>query len=373
MQGFDVGGSHKSQQSAYEVFGVQNQARVVTEGMDHTEGVGGTGFYEDYFANEEVLGQRARQRRRDELGRARRSWRSSKSGGNTFSGLVAPQLPAGQLRRQQRRQSTTRAATAPAECLAPQCANPNLLFWEGHADLGGPIVARQGLVLSAPTTTSRSTRSCRASPRKSPPTSASSTTTRSKAPGSRAEQHAHRLPPARAQAEAAARAVRRSRPPESIQAQDSWSTMYKGEWQWVDVAAAPSSTSTSAASRSTGRWCRRSIRPSGRRSSFRRRRPSRGAGWNSLHDRPEQAAGEGAADLLHAAEERRQPRLQVRLRRSSTIGTASASMAATARYRLLVSVVCERPARPHSLRRHRRRTSDYESDWTVGAEHRPPP
>src|SRR6185503_558111 len=54
MQGFDVGGSHKSQQSGYEVFGVQNQARVVSDGVDHTEGVGGTGFYEDYFANEEV-------------------------------------------------------------------------------------------------------------------------------------------------------------------------------------------------------------------------------------------------------------------------------------------------------------------------------
>jgi hypothetical protein len=52
MQGFDVGGSHKSQQSGYEVFGVQNQARVVTDGVDHTEGVGGTGFYADYFANE---------------------------------------------------------------------------------------------------------------------------------------------------------------------------------------------------------------------------------------------------------------------------------------------------------------------------------
>src|SRR5213079_3755022 len=54
LQGFDVGGSHKSQQSGYESFGVQNQARVVSDGVDHTEGVGGTGFYEDYFANEEV-------------------------------------------------------------------------------------------------------------------------------------------------------------------------------------------------------------------------------------------------------------------------------------------------------------------------------
>src|SRR5207244_11345476 len=54
MQGFDVCGSHKSQQSGYEVFGIQNQARVVSDGVDHTEGVGGTGFYEDYYANEEV-------------------------------------------------------------------------------------------------------------------------------------------------------------------------------------------------------------------------------------------------------------------------------------------------------------------------------
>ena len=54
MQGFDVGGSHKSQQSGYEVFGIQNQSRIVTDGVDHTEGVGGTGFYEDYYSNEEV-------------------------------------------------------------------------------------------------------------------------------------------------------------------------------------------------------------------------------------------------------------------------------------------------------------------------------
>ena len=30
MQGFDVGGSHKSQQSGYEVFGIQNQSRIGT-------------------------------------------------------------------------------------------------------------------------------------------------------------------------------------------------------------------------------------------------------------------------------------------------------------------------------------------------------
>src|SRR5919198_1316079 len=86
MQGFDVGGSHKSQQSGYEVFGVQNQARVVSDGVDHTEGVGGTGFYEDYYANEEVSG--------GALGRdvemnspGAPIFTVIKSGGNSFKGL----------------------------------------------------------------------------------------------------------------------------------------------------------------------------------------------------------------------------------------------------------------------------------------------
>src|SRR2546427_12470529 len=54
MNGFDVGGSHKSQQSGYESFGIRNQNRVLNDGVDTTEGTGGAGFYADYFANEEV-------------------------------------------------------------------------------------------------------------------------------------------------------------------------------------------------------------------------------------------------------------------------------------------------------------------------------
>jgi hypothetical protein len=86
MQGFDVGGSHKSQQSGYESFGVQNQAKVVSDGIDHTEGVGGTGFYEDYYANEEVsvssLGSDV------EMNSPGASITTTiKSGGNTFKGL----------------------------------------------------------------------------------------------------------------------------------------------------------------------------------------------------------------------------------------------------------------------------------------------
>src|SRR5262245_43315532 len=54
MNGFDVGGSHKSRQTGYESFGIRNQNRVLNDGVDTTEGTGGAGFYADYFANEEV-------------------------------------------------------------------------------------------------------------------------------------------------------------------------------------------------------------------------------------------------------------------------------------------------------------------------------
>src|SRR4029079_6070940 len=86
MQGFDVGGSHKSPQSGYESFGIQNQARVISDGVGHTEGVGGTGFYEDYFANEEVsvsaLGSDVEM---NSPGAAVVT--TIKSGGNSFKGL----------------------------------------------------------------------------------------------------------------------------------------------------------------------------------------------------------------------------------------------------------------------------------------------
>ena len=53
MLGVDVGGSHKSQQSGYEAFGIRSQARVLSDGVDSTEGTGGTGFYYDYYSVEE--------------------------------------------------------------------------------------------------------------------------------------------------------------------------------------------------------------------------------------------------------------------------------------------------------------------------------
>lgn len=142
MQGFDVGGSHKSQQSGYESFGVQNQARVVSDGVDHTEGVGGTGFYEDYYANEEVsvssLGSDVEM---NSPGAAIVT--TIKSGGNQFKGLENFAYEPGKFvgANGAANDIAARGYSCPTNAAGvAQCDNPNLLFWEGHADLGGPIM-----------------------------------------------------------------------------------------------------------------------------------------------------------------------------------------------------------------------------------------
>jgi hypothetical protein len=123
MQGFDVGGSHKSQQSAFEVFGIQTQSRAVTEGIDHTQGVGRAGSYEDYYAVEEVsvsaLGSDVEMN-----GGGAAIVTASKSGGNTFQGLEHFSYEPGRWNGH----NTT-----------PALESPTLLFWEAHSELGGPI------------------------------------------------------------------------------------------------------------------------------------------------------------------------------------------------------------------------------------------
>ena len=53
MLGYDGGGSHKAQQTRYETFGLRWQNRIVSDGVDSTEGIGGSGFYYDYYSIEE--------------------------------------------------------------------------------------------------------------------------------------------------------------------------------------------------------------------------------------------------------------------------------------------------------------------------------
>ena len=130
MRGFDVGGSHKSQQTEYESFGIRGQHRVLADGVDTTEGTGGTGFYFDYYSIEEFTTTAAGA---DVEMTAPGSLvlMTMKSGGNDFSGLYHADYEPGAF-----------VGDNVDEALAARgyTGNPNLLFFESHADLGGPIV-----------------------------------------------------------------------------------------------------------------------------------------------------------------------------------------------------------------------------------------
>lgn len=129
MRGFDVGGSHKSQQTGYESFGLRDQNRVVTEGVDTTEGSGGTGFYQDYFAHEEIsISAAGGDVTMNTPGAAVVS--TIKSGGNEFKSLLNLTYEG---------ESFVGNNIDDATAKRGFTGNPNLLFWEGHADLGGPI------------------------------------------------------------------------------------------------------------------------------------------------------------------------------------------------------------------------------------------
>ena len=131
MQGVDVGGSHKSQQSGYDAFGIVNQARVITDGVDTTEGSGGAGFYQDFFAQNEIaVGAAGQDVSMNTPGAAIVS--TIKSGGNRFSGLENLAYEPGKFVG-----NNVDGGTASRGDAAGQ---PNLLFYEGHAELGGPVM-----------------------------------------------------------------------------------------------------------------------------------------------------------------------------------------------------------------------------------------
>jgi hypothetical protein len=129
MLGFDIGGSHKSQQVGYESFGVRNQNRVVTDGVDTTEGTGGAGIYQDFFAHEEIsVSAAGGDVTMNTPGSAVVS--TIKSGGNTFRSLLNLTYEDESFVGDNIDAETSRRGFT---------GQPNLQFWEGHADLGGPI------------------------------------------------------------------------------------------------------------------------------------------------------------------------------------------------------------------------------------------
>jgi hypothetical protein len=130
MLGFDVGGSHKSQQVGYESFGIRNQNRVVTDNVDTTEGTGGAGFYQDFFAHEEIAVSAAgTDVAMNTPGSALIS--TIKSGGNMFKSLVNLSYEGeGFVGRNLDDENSRRGDTG----------QPNIIFYESHLDLGGPVM-----------------------------------------------------------------------------------------------------------------------------------------------------------------------------------------------------------------------------------------
>ncbi len=130
MRGYDVGGSHKSQQTQYETFGVRGQNQIINDGVNTTEGTGGAGGYYDYYAIGEfqVSAQGADVEMSTPGAQVNAVW---KSGGNQFSG-------------------TEHFAWEPPDWIANNITSdlagregtpaPVIEFYEAHIDLGGPIV-----------------------------------------------------------------------------------------------------------------------------------------------------------------------------------------------------------------------------------------
>lgn len=130
MRGFDVGGSHKSQQTEFENFGIRGQHRILADGVDTTEGERGAGMYFDYYSIEEFTTTAAGA---DVEMNAPGSLilLTMKSGGNDFSGMVHADY--------EHESFVGDNVDADLEARG-YTGNPNLLFFETHADLGGPIV-----------------------------------------------------------------------------------------------------------------------------------------------------------------------------------------------------------------------------------------
>ena len=130
MRGYDVGGSHKSQQTGYETFGVRGQNRIINDGVNTTEGTGGAGGYYDFYAIGEfqVSAQGADVESNTPGATVNAVW---KAGGNEFSG-------------------TEHYSYEPPDWIADNISSdlqgrggtsaPVVKFFEYHIDLGGPIV-----------------------------------------------------------------------------------------------------------------------------------------------------------------------------------------------------------------------------------------
>jgi len=164
MQGYDVGGSHiEGQQTGYERLRRPGPDQDHVRGIDTTEGDTGAFFLRRFLRGQRGVRSRPSAATSKRARRAPPTCRTSRAGGNRFSGLEHfTYEPTGKWMANNVDDATrARGFTG----------NPNLSFWETHVELGGPLVARQALVLWRVQTNSISSSASPASTRRSPPTS----------------------------------------------------------------------------------------------------------------------------------------------------------------------------------------------------------
>ncbi len=229
------------------------------------------------------LDQRARRRRRDELRRRRhrdhhqeRRQRRSRACTTSATSRAAssartPSRATWPRRGYPARTTPTAFRSAPTRTC---CSGRATSIWAARS-----CATRPGS--TAPTTTSRSTSWCRASPNSCYRPRHLRQLHRQGHLEARAEQHRHRLLPAGPQAEAAARPLVAAARPNRCGPR----TASRGCTRASGSACSPtarSSTSTSATSRSTGRWWSRSTRRPTPPKLFRATTAVAGAGWNAF-------------------------------------------------------------------------------------------
>jgi hypothetical protein len=130
MSGFDVGGSHKSQQSGYSAFGIEDQSQVSVDGLITTEETGGTTWYFDYYATEEVRISASSGADAEMESPGAAYVTTIKSGGNNFSSLVHYDFVT---------EGMVGDNIDEASAAQGYTGNQTLKLWEIHADIGGPI------------------------------------------------------------------------------------------------------------------------------------------------------------------------------------------------------------------------------------------
>ncbi len=321
MAGFDVGGSHKSQQTSYDAFGVQLQNIIRNEGVNNTEATCCTGGYYDFYAiTSTASAPRARTSR-------------CRAPALTWYRLSR----AGAMSSRASRTSTSRpGAWSPTTSMtisepAPGTSAPVNSFKEFHIDLGGPVVKDKFWFYGAYNYFKIDKTISSVSPDLATDVGIFNEYTSEDQLADLGKGPVHRLRPLEPEREALPGSLpddsRRVHPGSGQLERNLQGGVAEGLVR--SSCSAPSSSDTSACS---GRWCRPSIQRRIRPESISPLATAEGGGLAAFRLRAHEAPEQWSVELLRAPG-LGEPRLQVRIRIDASIATATATTLPRAAFR----------------------------------------